>query len=249
MAPETTHPAPAPSRPGPGSEGAALTLAPAALPAAPWKVALAVGWALGCGALVAALLRAPGGAFWAMGVYHLGCAAVTAIAGGAAGPARMARLPVAKLAALAAASGGVVVLGGALVAPHVDWQPAAGLWRSWGLEPPSDLVWLLYYASVNPWVEERYWRGTLLGDGVRARLGTRGARALTLFAFLNHHAIVLVPSFGVARGLLLCLPIFLAGAAWVWFHERSGRLGWCIASHAGADAGLVVLYWWGVRGA
>ena len=213
-----------------------LPLTPAVLPAASWRVAAAVAWALGCSALVAALLRVPGAAWWAMGAYHLGCAVVTA---SLAGPrtARPGRLPVAKLAAVAGGSLAVVVLGGALAVPLVDWQPAAGLWRSW----------LLYYASVNPWVEERFWRGTLLGDAVRARLGMRGARALVLVAFLSHHAVVLVPSFGVARGLLLCVPVFLAGAVWLWLRERSGRLGWCIASHAGADAGLVVLYLLGPR--
>jgi hypothetical protein len=245
MTTEITQPAPQPD--GPGAGAAALALAPAVDRAESWRVAAAVAWALACSALVAALMRVPGAAWWAMGAYHLGCAAATASLARPR-PTPAPRLPVAKLAAVAGGSLAVVVLGGALAVPLVDWQPAAALWRTWGLRPPADLVWLLYYASVNPWVEERFWRGTLHGDAVRARLGTRGARALILVAFLSHHAVVLVPSFGVARGLLLCVPVFFAGAVWLWLRERSGRLGWCIASHAGADAGLVVLYLLGPRG-
>lgn len=237
---------PAPRGESPDSAAAAVALAPAVDRAASWRVAAAVTWALGCSALVAALLGVPGAAWWAMGVYHLGCAAATALLPGPS-TARSGRPPAAKLAAVAGGSLAVVVLGGALAVPLVDWSPAAGLWRSWGLRPPADLMWLLYYASVNPWVEERFWRGTLCSDAMRARLGTRGARALILVAFLSHHAVVLVPSFGVARGLLLCVPVFLAGAVWLRLQERSGRLGWCIASHAGADAGLVLLYLLGPR--
>lgn len=227
----------------------------AAPPLAAWRLTAVLAWAMGCSALVAATLRLPGAAWWAMGLYHLGCGAAIAIAGRARRPPSAAQPPaparpssIVPLAAIAGASCAATVLAGALAAPLIDWTAAAGLWKSWGLEPPGDRMWLLYYASVNPWVEERFWRGTLLGPGVRGRVGPRGARLLTVAAFVAHHAVVLIPSFGAARGALLCAPILLAGAVWTWMHERTGRLGWCIASHVGADAGLVVLYLLGARG-
>ena len=237
------------SRAGVEAAAVVVAVAPAAVGAAAWRVAAAAGWALGCGALVASMLRLPGGAWWAMAAYHVGCVAATAILGSRGSAARVvgARPGAGVLAGVAIASCAVVIVAGAIAAPQIDWSPAARLWRTWGLEPPRDWLWLLYYASVNPWVEERFWRGALLGDAVRSRLGTRGARILTIAAFLTHHAVVLLPSFGAARGLLLCVPILAAGALWVWLHERSGRLSWCIASHAGADAGLVILYLLGPR--
>ena len=79
-----------------GVEAAAVVvaLAPAAVGAAAWRVAAAAGWALGCGALVASMLRLPGGAWWAMAAYHLGCVAATAIlAPVGRRPGRPARAP------------------------------------------------------------------------------------------------------------------------------------------------------------
>jgi len=207
-----------------------------------WRIAVAVTWSLVCGPVVALLLTLRGGAWWAMAGYHVGCVIATrAVDVKHERPARPVLLALVLLASLG------VVIGAGASANREIWSGGASLWRGWGLAPPGDLVWLAYYALVNPWIEERYWRGALLGDAVTRRIGRRAARTLAVVAFLDHHAVVLVPSFGWRAAGLLCIAIGAAAACWVWMHERTRGLAFCIASHAGADAGLVLLYLLWVR--
>src|SRR5262249_9593754 len=155
-----------------------------------------------------------GGAWWAMAGYHVGCILATRAVGVKHG--RAAR-PVFMLLVLLA-SLAVVIAAGASAEREI-WSRGVGLWRGWGLAPPHDPVRPASYALVNPWIEERYWRGALLGAAVTGRVGRRWARAVAIFAFLNHHAVVLVPSFGWRTAALLCVGIGAAGALWVWMHE------------------------------
>jgi hypothetical protein len=121
-------------------------------------------------------------------------------------------------------------------------------WAAWGLTPPVDRWLLLYYAAVNPWIEEWFWRGTLLGGPVRQALGSLRARTLALVGFWPLHAVVLVSSFGLAQGGLFSLACLAAGALWTLMRERQGHAWGALASHQGADAGVVWLYWVFLRG-
>jgi hypothetical protein len=204
---------------------------------ASWRVALAVGWSLACGPLVLAALVAPHGVWWAIGIYHAGCCAAAAAAPGPAGP----RPAAARLALAALASAALAAAFAAAVATLDHVRPLLERWRDWGLAPPADVVWLAYYAAVNPWVEERYWRGSLLGPAVRARLGGRAARAFSTLGFLNHHAFVIVATFGAGLGAALCVPILAAAVVWTLWRERTGGIWWAVASHAGVDVGLALV--------
>jgi hypothetical protein len=110
------------------------------------------------------------------------------------------------------------------------------------VRPPLDLAILAYYALANPWIEERFWRGVLLGDELRSRLGVGKARAFAVVAFLPHHLAVLVPSFGVPLATAIAVPILFAGWFWTELRLRSGHLWWGIASHLGADLALCLVY-------
>src|SRR5262249_5930494 len=159
-----------------------------------------------------------------MAGYHVGCTIATSLVG--VEPGRRVRPISLGLALIASIA---VVTGAGALASRAIVSEGVGLWRRWGLAPPADLVWLAYYALVNPWIEERYWRGALLGDAITGRIGRRAARAIAIVAFLDHHAVVLVPSFGWTTACLLCAAIGAAGALWVWMHERTRGLAFCVA--------------------
>jgi hypothetical protein len=128
-----------------------------------------------------------------------------------------------------------------------DFAPGFARWQSWGLAAPADLAWLAWYVAANPWIEERFWRGTLLGPDVCARVGVRRAQALAVVGFLAHHVVVLVTTFGLAAGLALCVPILVASAVWTRLRLQSGGIWSPAASHAGADLALALVYLGGVR--
>jgi hypothetical protein len=204
------------------------------------------GWALACGPLVFALLQVPAAAWCAMFGYHAGCLAAARWAGGIATGPRLGARRAMGIAAVSVA----VTAGAGVVARAVALLPedAAAAWAGWGLRPPHDLAWLAYYVIVNPWVEERYWRGALLAPAVVARLGTAPARALAVLGFGIHHLAVLGASFGLARGALLVLPVLAAGAAWTLMRLRSGGVSLAVASHLGTDLALAAVYVWMWRG-
>jgi hypothetical protein len=210
-----------------------------------WRTGLALAWvATGAPVVLAALALAPAhSAWWAIGLYHAGCCLAAVAAPAPHGP----RPPWTRLAILATATAALVGVTAAAALRLWDFTPAFVRWQSWGLAAPADLAWLAWYVAANPWIEERFWRGTLLGPDVCARIGARNARALAVVGFLAHHIVALVASFGVARGLALCVPILGASAVWTRLRLQSGGIWSPAASHAGADLALALVYLGGVR--
>ena len=202
---------------------------------------VAVAWWAACGPVVLLALHWTQGVWWAIAAYHAGCLAATWAAGaGVAWGRRPAGMRLAALACGSALVVGMSVEG--VVRAGWDLSAVWPRWHDWGLTPPADRVWLFYYVTANPWIEERFWRGTVLGPSVRARLGPRAARAVAAVGFVHHHAAVTIATFGVLQGALLCIPILAAGCVWTWMRERSGILWWSVASHIGADLGLAIAY-------
>lgn len=203
-------------------------------------------WAVLCGPIVLVLLRLPGAAWSALVFYHAGCLVAVWLAGGTG---RSVRLGLPAALGLGALSAAVVLGAGALA---WEWrllpQGEVAAWSRWGVRPPLDRIWLVVYVLVNPWVEERYWRGALLSEPVQARFGRAATRALAILGFGIHHAVVLGASLGWGRGLVLVLPVVAAGAIWTVMRERSGGIAPAIASHRGADLALALLYLWRWRG-
>lgn len=205
---------------------------------------IAILWALGAGPVVAGLLKAPHGAWVAMLGYHLGCIGSAQIGRGSFGP----RPPWPRSLVIALLSA-VVVAGTGRFAYEAGLQGLTSRqWFQWGLQPPSDRGLLLYYLVANPYIEEWFWRGTILGNPVRHALGTARARVLAVMGFWPLHAVVLVPAFGFFHGGLLSIACLAAGALWTMFRERQGNIWDAFASHQGADAGVVWLYWVLLRG-
>jgi hypothetical protein len=175
-----------------------------------------------------------------MFVYHAVCVAVSTPA---ATSDRARRAPMTLRCAVAVASAGLVLAAG-WVAHQVfpELYASMGAWGRWGLRPPLDVLWLAYYALVNPWVEERFWRATLLGTEVRWRVGDRGAWGLAALAFGGHHWAVLIASFGWPKGSLLLVPVLACGAAWTALYRHRRDLALNVSSHLGADLALAALY-------
>ncbi len=202
------------------------------------RTGIAVFWALASGPVVALLLHGQAAAWVTMLSYQAACALAAAAAGGRLGtrPPAPALLAVAALTTIAvfALGAGARWLG---VAP-----PVPPLWKSWGLAPPTDVCLLGLYVLLNPWLEEWFWRGTLLGAAVKRPLGRAGAVSLSVVGFIPLHLVFLLPSFGVTRGLLFAGGVLVAASLWAALHERHGHAWWSAASHLGADLGVVLLY-------
>jgi hypothetical protein len=200
---------------------------------------MALLWAAAAGPLVALLLHAPHAAWCAVFGYHLGCWIFSSLVPAPWGPRpRIARL------GLVALGSGLLVAGSGAAGLHV-WPALAQcreVWGRWTGRPPADLLFLAYYAAVNPWLEEHYWRAALFGPGVRRLVGLRAARGVCAGAFVLHHAAVLIPAFGLRLGLLLCASVLVAGVIWIAWRERAQNVWWSAASHAGADLGLVIAW-------
>lgn len=193
-------------------------------------------WGMACGPLTVQLLRVYESAWVAMLTYH----AVTLLVGvrlASWGP----RPPVPRVLLVGIASLALTVATGFAILPRLGVTRATLLrWNEWGAAPPAGLWLLLYYALVNPWIEELFWRGARVGP-VPGRRPT-GIPGVTVFWLF--HVWVLASSFGLAVGALVSLPVWLAGFAWAWMCRRRGGIWWSGASHQGANAGLVLLYLW-----
>jgi membrane protease YdiL (CAAX protease family) len=201
-------------------------------------------WSVFAGPAVWGLLQLPGAAWCAALGYHLGCGVAARGLEARLGP----RPPARRLALLGLAAAALVAAAGLAVCQLIEGAgELVRAWARWGFAPPrADLAFLAYYVVVNPWLEELYWRGALLGGG-RARLGPGAARALATLGFLPHHLVVLGLGFGWDAALGLAVPILAAAAAWVAWCERTGSIWDAAATHAGADLGLAIVYLMRIR--
>jgi len=148
--------------------------------------------------------------------------------------------------AVAAASATVAFLLGAGAHAAGACLAAPSQWAAWGLAPPGDLLLLGLYLLCNPILEEWFWRGTLLQSGA-PRWG-RARRVFAVLGFLPFHAVFLYQSFGAGLCALATLAILAAALLWTALRVRSGNTWWSVASHLGADVGVVALYVCFLRG-
>jgi len=181
----------------------------------------------------------PHGLWAATLAYH----AVIVLGVVAVAPARLgARPPGWRLGVAVLMIAAAVAVAAFAVRPIWDFTPAFARWREWGLVFPHAIGWLVYYALVNPWVEELYWRGTLCSPAVGARIGRRAALALASAGFVGHHAVVLIATWGPGPGVALCVPVLAAGIGFTFLRLRTAGLWWPLATHVGADVGLACAY-------
>ena len=201
-------------------------------------------WALLTGPVVTIVLRQFASAWCTMLAYHLGCAVAAGTCRTPLGPRPQWR----GLVLLALVSAAASCSGLRMVLPLIQ-DAVRGSWRLWGLTPPGDLPLLAYYVGVNAGVEEWFWRGAVLEQGARARLGTAGCRGLAVLGFLPLHLGILVLGFGERSGILLAAGVLLASLAWTALRERTRCVWWAAASHWGADLGIALAYWIWLRAA
>lgn len=113
-----------------------------------------------------------------------------------------------------------------LLAPIVDEEDAGASARDLVARAPGSMVVLLAVTTIviAPVVEEIFWRGLLL-RGLRARLPRWAALAAAALLF------------GATHFQLAALPgLTLAGLAFAWLADRSGRLGSAIVAHVAFNA-------------
>jgi hypothetical protein len=167
-------------------------------------------------------------------LYHGGMVLLLSIARGWVAPsmartARCVRLMAAVLAASALVGPVLFVIWPTMAL--ADFELADELGRL-GLVDHWWVLFMVYYATVNPALEEIYWRGYL---GSCSKGITRND-----FFFAGYHVLVISRFVGapwVAAGFL-----GLVGAAWFWRRtsRKCGGLAIPVASHAVADASLIL---------
>lgn len=177
-------------------------------------------------------------------VYHAGCLAAASAVRTDIGT----RPDVRNLGSWTVVSA-LAVLGAFIGLHRMGWLVSARspAWQGWGIRSPLDTALALYYVAVNPILEERFWRASLLGPEVRRRIGKTLARGLASFGFVPFHAVVLAASYGWSRAVLLSVPILFASWVWVVLYERRRQAWTGIAIHLGVDLGLVLGYFMWLR--
>lgn len=123
----------------------------------------------------------------------------------------------------------LLVLVPVIAPPSLDLGAVLG---SIGLDGASWLGFMAYYALVNPWLEEGYWRGALGSPSPWLTAGDA--------FFAAYHALVLVYFLSWVWSVLAALV--LLAAAWVWRRVASrfgGLLIPCL-SHLAADASVIL---------
>ena len=98
-----------------------------------------------------------------------------------------------------------------------------------------------WYILVNPWVEEGFWRGALLGTGVQSLVGRHTALAIATLGFVPYHSAVIYLMFG-ADAWWFSIPVLLGSGLWVWMTRWRQSVIPAVVSHAMADLVLVALY-------
>lgn len=190
-------------------------------------------------------------AFLAIGLYHLGMAVIL-FAPQNRGLFKRAfkgwNTLEGILMTLAASSAGLFcyLLGRWVFKTDLDFS---ALLSGFGLNRINWLFFCLYFCTVNPFLEEVFWRAYFMerrGDGAdenRNAAMDRGFHILTLpdAGFAVYHLLVL---YFFVKPIFL-VPVFIGlvvGAVlWRFLYRRHGGLVICIISHIAADAGIVLV--------
>ena len=142
-------------------------------------------WVVLSAPVVVLLLRSPAAGLGAMLGYHACCLSAAKAAGVDWG--RRIR----PWEALAWAVTTLVLLGGvaqALPQVSVLLERATPSLQRWGLQGWLGLAAFGWYVVVNPWIEEVFWRGSLLGPAVQSLVGRRAAAWIAALGFVPYHS-------------------------------------------------------------
>ena len=136
--------------------------------------------------------------------------------------------------AVLGASGGVLLY---LLWPLLSIPPDINVYlQNIGLTQRAWPLFLVYFALVNPWIEEYYWRGYLGSD--------RKFIILNDILFSGYHVMVMA---GKVETIWL-LVVFAALMMGAWFWRQSNRVSHgllsSLASHMAADITVIFTIFW-----
>ena len=101
----------------------------------------------------------------------------------------------------------------------------------------------LFFLTVNPLIEEVFWRGTLY-ENLKTLLGVRRAVAVSSFFFGAWHWVIIRQFFYPLPALVITFAIMVGGVFFTLFYEKSRSLMASVLIHSlGADLPiLLILY-------
>ena len=114
---------------------------------------------------------------------------------------------------------------------QLEGAPLNSTLAKFGLHGTSWLLFIIYFSTAQPFLEELYWRGYLQGNHKHF--------SWTDFAFAGYHILVLV--WFIKLPWLIIAFIVLAAAAYTWRHIASKLDGLMVPliSHIVADISIV----------
>lgn len=99
--------------------------------------------------------------------------------------------------------------------------------------PPIDFVYIIVFASINPFFEEAFWRGLFRNLPITPPK----LQLLSGFLFSFSHYF-LWGSYWLSNPKVLiptCITTFIMGWCWMWFYQKDGRLIYPVLSHIIVD--------------
>ena len=195
-------------------------------------------WVLASTPAVVLLLQSPGGGWAAMLGYHIGCLCAAKAAG-----VEWGRRP-APWELMACAGTTLVLLGVAsqvLPVIQVVVVRATPSLQLWGMQGWSGTLAFSWYVLINPWIEEAFWRGALLGSRFQRHVGRRRAEWIATLGFVPYHSAVIYLMFG-ADAWWFSLPVLLGSASWVLMTRWRRSVIPAAVSHQMADLMVILLY-------
>ena len=200
--------------------------------------AVALLWVIISAPVVYLLLHSRLGGLGALVGYELGCVVAARMVGVAWG-----RVPSVREWLLWAGVTLALLSLVLVVMPFFSGALAAGapVMQAWGLDGLVGNMALVWYVLANPWIEEAFWRGSLLTRRFQQLVGHKPALLIATVGFVPYHVVVLQTMFG-SDAWWLALPILLGSATWVTITRWRHSVYPAIASHLIADLLLVLIY-------
>jgi membrane protease YdiL (CAAX protease family) len=195
----------------------------------------AVGWAFVSAPVVAVLLRLPGGGWMALAGYELACVVAMAVGGMSWGSIRWREAAAAGVCTFALLATVLRVLPGL----QGVLSAAVPVLETWGMTGTVGGVALVWMVLVNPWIEELFWRGTLLGPRCRRLLGLRASLWLSALGFVPFHVVAMHALFGDAAWSLAG-PVLVGSVAWTLMSRWRRSPLPAVFSHQAADLVVVL---------
>ena len=134
---------------------------------------------------------------------------------------------------------------GGLVDPGKVRAGFAG--EDFALTRRDEIALFLYFAVVNPFVEEFFWRGTIYTALRRSGGSVRRSALVSALLFGSWHFLIVLLFFRLALAVPITAGIVLVGLLLALFYERTRSLPAAILLHGlGADVPILVVLWFAV---